>query len=73
MDYCKFENTLAALKQCVNGWNEDLEGSEATAKQRMIELTIDLLNSEGYNIEEVEDESTDFLPTYSKATGLRIH
>jgi hypothetical protein len=72
MDYCKFQNTLTALRQCADGWDEDLKSSEAMAKQAMIELMIDLLNQEGYGIEQVENESTDCLPTYSKSTGERI-
>lgn len=55
MDYCKFENTLAALRQCADGWDEEVKGSEAKAKQKMIELMIDLLNEEGYEIGEVEE------------------
>jgi hypothetical protein len=72
MDYCKFKNTLSALRQCADGWDEEVKGNEAQAKQEMIELMIDLLNEEGYGIEQIESESTDCLPTYSKSTGERI-
>jgi hypothetical protein len=63
MDYCKFENTLSALRQCADGWDEEVKGSEAKAKQKLIELMIDLLNEEGYEIDQVDQqESSDFLP-----------
>jgi hypothetical protein len=74
MDYCKFENTLLALRQCADGWDEEVKGDrEISAKQRLIELMVDLLNEEGYEIDQVDrEECTDFLPAFSQSTGLRI-
>ena len=44
MDYCKFENALSALRQCADRWDEEVEGSESDARQKLVELMIDLLN-----------------------------
>jgi hypothetical protein len=44
MDYCRFENALSALRQCADRWDEEVEGSESDARQKLIELMIDLLN-----------------------------
>ena len=55
MGYCKFENTLIALRQCAR-WDEEVTGSEAKAKQSLIELMIDILNGEGYEIDQVESD-----------------
>ena len=60
MSYCKFENTLAALNECAYDWDECSNEREVKAKQRLIELMVDLLNEEGYEIEEPDtDDNTD--------------
>ncbi len=52
MDYCKFENTLNALRQCADGWDEEVKGDrEIKARKRLIELMVDLLAEEGYEVE----------------------
>ena len=43
MDYCKYENTLAALRQCQEAMTEfegqeDLSESEERAKRQLLEL-----------------------------------
>ena len=56
MDYCKFENTLLALRQCANGWDEEVEGDrEIKSKDELIELMIELLCEEGYEIEDPQE------------------
>ena len=36
MDYCKFENTVLAVEQCLEDWqNANLSESEADARQRL--------------------------------------
>ena len=59
MDYCKFENTLSALIQCADNWQEESNSSrEILSKKSLIELMAELLNEEGYEINDpaiVED------------------
>ena len=39
MDYCKFENTVMAVEQCLEGWNnQDMSAREQDAKSRLYEL-----------------------------------
>jgi len=40
MDYCKFENTLRALRQCDNDFdaNLDTNDSESEARQQILDL-----------------------------------
>lgn len=52
MSYCKFENTLAALNECAYEWEEVSNEREIKAKQRLIQLMVDLLVEEGYEVEE---------------------
>lgn len=52
MSYCKFENTLAALQQCAEEWSEAESNSESESKKRLIQLMVELLESEGYKIED---------------------
>ena len=72
MDYCKFENTLWALRQCADGWDRESNNSrEIKSKQLLIELMIDLLNQEGYEIDQTdENESTDFLPSFDNEVRI---
>ena len=51
MSYCKFENTLSALRQCEDEWNEVESDSEKKSKERLIQLMVELLESEGYEVE----------------------
>jgi hypothetical protein len=65
MDYCKFHNTLSDLKQCADDWNSDNSESEKKAKQKLIELMIDILmNDENYEVisEDEQDDSNDDFP-----------
>ena len=59
MDYCKLENTLSALKQCADDWQEESNSPcEIKSKKFLIELMAELLNEEGYEINDpsiVED------------------
>lgn len=39
MSYCRFENTLADLKDCWDAWNDDdLNETEEKAKKRLLAL-----------------------------------
>ena len=55
MDYCKYENTLAALRQCAEDWTNDdihsLNEHEAESKEELIRLMKKLLTWEGFTIE----------------------
>lgn len=42
MSYCRFENTLAALRDCYDSMDEDVSESEATARQKLIELCAEI-------------------------------
>lgn len=49
MSYCKFENTLAALRECmedIENEREDLSDSEAEAKEKLMVLCAKI----GYDI-----------------------
>ena len=56
MDYCKYENTLRALQQCARDWKTKLSSdTEIKAKRALIDLMAQLLENDGYEIEEPED------------------
>lgn len=38
MGYCRFQNTLSALRDCYDYLYDDLEGDEKRAKERLIKL-----------------------------------
>lgn len=54
MSYCKYENTLAALRQCAEDWTNEsiqaLDQYEASAKTELILLMTVLLEMEGFVI-----------------------
>ena len=51
MSYCKFENTLSALKQCADGWQEESNNPrEIKSRKFLIELMVELLQEEGYEV-----------------------
>lgn len=56
MSYCRFENTLADLQDCldamVDGEDENLSASEQKAKERLIKLCVDI----AYDFGNVGDE-----------------
>ena len=68
MSYCKYENTLTALRQCAEDWASDyipsLNKHEASAKEELVKLMRHILTLEGLVVEgAIDDEYTDFLPT----------
>ena len=54
MDYCKFENTLAALKQCHESFDEieDLNEYEIPARKKLIKLCCDIADDYRDEVEE---------------------
>jgi hypothetical protein len=58
MSYVKFENTLAALNECAEDWDNPSNERESKAKKRLIQLMADLLTDDGHNVElnEVEED-----------------
>lgn len=49
MGYCRFENTLNDLRDCMEHmWDDDLSDSEEESRQKMIELCVKI--SEDYGI-----------------------
>ena len=59
MHYCRYENTLAALRQCAEGWENDdiysLNEYEASAKENLIQTMKALLEMEGFVFEGTTD------------------
>jgi hypothetical protein len=49
MSYCKYQNTLAALRQIANEEDGDLSREEKYAKERLCELMTDLVNDADFN------------------------
>jgi hypothetical protein len=55
MSYCRFENTAEDLQDVVDEWNsldEYSNPSEIEAKNRIIFMAKEILENEGYEIEE---------------------
>jgi len=55
MSYCQFENTSNDLQDCVDNWELDKEEAtdyEIKGKKKIIELAIEIVENEGYTIEE---------------------
>ena len=48
MSYCRFQNTLLALKDCSHYLDDDLSAEETTARKKLVELCADI-------VEETED------------------
>ena len=43
MSHCRFENTLKALRECTEHWEDDLSNDfEVRARKRLIELCKDI-------------------------------
>ena len=61
MSYCKYENTLAALRQCAEDWENDrlplLNEYEAKAKKELILVMKHLLVLEGFTVEGSADQN----------------
>jgi len=68
MDYCKFENTLLALRQCASGWDEEVKGSESKAKSAMIELMAELLEESGHEV--IEPDGSEYCPDGREMTAF---
>jgi hypothetical protein len=48
MSYCRFENTLADLRDCYENWDSKLENeSEVKARARMLKLCKDIVDDYG--------------------------
>jgi hypothetical protein len=64
MSYCRFENTLSDLNDCYENIHDVLQGSEKTARQRLIELCQRIVDEEcsvdentgRITVEEYEDD-----------------
>ena len=48
MSYCRFENTVRDLEDCVEHMQDEVSESEEIARKRLIELCIEILESVGY-------------------------
>lgn len=57
MSYCRFQNTAQDLQDCRNNFSDDLEWEEFRARERIVQLAKDIVES--YWEEEFEEESYD--------------
>lgn len=55
MSYCRFQNTLSDLKDCLEHLNDDLSPSEEKARCKMLEVCISILEDSGYDVTDLED------------------
>jgi hypothetical protein len=56
MNYCKFQQTLSALRQCAFEWDEENGEDETRAKEMLIKLMIELLRDEEEYTVTLKDE-----------------
>lgn len=61
MSYCRMQNTSRDLRDCLDNWDAsyseygdayDLSEDEQEAKKRIIKLCVEILDTEGYTVEE---------------------
>lgn len=38
MGYCRFQNTLADLRDCLEHWDDEVSADEAKARERLLRL-----------------------------------
>lgn len=52
MGYCRFQNTVADLRECLDAIRneEDLSPEESKAKDRMLRICADILEASGFVI-----------------------
>lgn len=50
MSYCRFRNTRTDLLECQNHWNDVLLRQEESEKEALINLMIEILTDEGYEV-----------------------
>ncbi|HJX51046.1 MAG TPA: hypothetical protein VJ438_06305 [Candidatus Nanoarchaeia archaeon] len=48
MSYCRFENTLKTLEDCLEHWEDELSVEERTARENILELCEDIVGSSNY-------------------------
>lgn len=51
MSYCRFQNTLQDLRDCYEGWGEDLSPEETKAQKRLLKLCKDIVEDFGEDYE----------------------
>lgn len=57
MSYCRFQNTLPDLQDCLNNiWDDDLSEEEAKAKERLVEICKKIVDAMGDGDDEDDDE-----------------
>lgn len=58
MSYCRFENTAQDLKDCRNNFDDDLEWTEFTARNQIVNLAKEIVESYGEEefVEATDDE-----------------
>lgn len=57
MSYCRFQNTAQDLQDCRNNFSDDLEWAEFKAREKIVQLAKDIVES--YWEEEFEEMSDD--------------
>lgn len=55
MSYCRFNNTARDLEDCIDNWEleEDADETEKNAKKRIIEQAKEILDIEGFEVNEI--------------------
>ena len=50
MSYCRFQNTLPDLVDCLEHISDELSKDEDHARERLVETCIEILESRGYTV-----------------------
>ena len=66
MSYCRFQNTLLDLQDCMDNWDDpDLSKEEKRAREDMIGVMEEITEAERRRIENEEEDDEDKVgPTY---------
>jgi len=54
MAYCRWENTLAALRECQDSLTDDLYGIESASRMALISVAAEMLERLGVSIDRAE-------------------
>jgi hypothetical protein len=50
MSYCRFHNTVLALQDCYEHIDDELDGEEAKARKKLIELCVRIAVEDGHKV-----------------------
>ena len=53
MSYCRFQNTLSDLRDCIEHLqDEEMSAEEVAAKNKLVKLCVEVAEDEGYELPE---------------------